>query len=623
MSLFKGYLPTKNKKSLVKFSDAKTLDEVRHLDEYAGLLNDDVVLIDIDSWEQSDILMDIVDDYQLDCRVYQTTRGRHFLFKNNDQITKCSNSIQLACGLTADIKIGSKNSYEVIKFDGQERFIEWDVEKNVSYQEVPKWLLPINTDINLFNLEEGDGRNSALYKYILTLNRYGFTKDESKFTLQLINKYILKDSLSDSELEVIMRDEAFPKEVFFEGRTFLHDRFAHYIVNNYHVVRINGQLHIFRDGVYVPGNKIVETAMIRHIPQMKTAQRVEVYKYIDLIAQEKKVAEANLIAFKNGILDLTTGVLQPYSPEIVITNKIPWNYNPNAYDELTDKTLNNISVDDKEIRALLEECIGYCFYRRNELSKAFILTGEKSNGKSTFLSMVSHVLGENNISSLDLSELDERFSTALMSGMLANIGDDISDEFLQGRSIALFKKIVSGNAIKAEYKGQDAFMYKPYVKLLFSANEIPRTKDKTGSVLRRLVIIPFNAIFDKDSPDFDPYIIYKLKSVKAMEYLVRIAVEGLERILENNSFTESVKVKEALDSYDKDNNPILGFIEEDGNIENQVNKEVHKRYKIYCLENGFIALNIKSFSNEIKRYLGLTTKSTRINGNLVRIYTKP
>jgi putative DNA primase/helicase len=623
MSLFKGYLPTKNKKSLVKFSDAKTLDEVRHLDEYAGLLNDDVVLIDIDSWEQSDILMDIVDDYQLDCRVYQTTRGRHFLFKNNDQITKCSNGIQLACGLTADIKIGSKNSYEVIKFDGQERFIEWDVEKNVSYQEVPNWLLPINTDINLFNLEEGDGRNSALYKYILTLNRYGFTKDESKFTLQLINKYILKDSLSDSELEVIMRDEAFPKEVFFEGRTFLHDRFAHYIVNNYHVVRINGQLHIFRDGVYVPGNKIVETAMIRHIPQMKTAQRVEVYKYIDLIAQEKKVAEANLIAFKNGILDLTTGVLQPYSPEIVITNKIPWNYNPTAYDELTDKTLNNISVDDEEIRALLEECIGYCFYRRNELSKAFILTGEKSNGKSTFLSMVSHVLGENNISSLDLSELDERFSTALMSGMLANIGDDISDEFLQGRSIALFKKIVSGNAIKAEYKGQDAFMYKPYVKLLFSANEIPRTKDKTGSVLRRLVIIPFNALFDKDSPDFDPYIIYKLKSVKAMEYLVRIAVEGLERILENNSFTESVKVKEALDSYEKDNNPILGFLEEDGNIENQVNNVVHKRYKIYCLENGYNPLSLQKFSNEIKRYLGLTTKSTRINGKVTKIYVKP
>lgn len=278
------------------------------------------------------------------------------------------------------------------------------------------------------------------------------------------------------------------------------------------------------------------------------------------------------------------------------------------------------TVDDKEIRALLEECIGYCFYRRNELSKAFILTGEKANGKSTFLSMVSHVLGENNISSLDLSELDERFSTALMAGMLANIGDDISDEFLQGRSIALFKKIVSGNAIKAEYKGQDAFMYKPYVKLLFSANEIPRTKDKTGSVLRRLVIIPFNAIFDKDSPDFDPYIIYKLKSVKAMEYLVRIAVEGLERILENNSFTESVKVKEALDSYEKDNNPILGFIEEDNDIENQSTEEVYRRYRMYCLANGYVELSLTKFSKEINKYLGLKTITSRIDGKVLRIY---
>ncbi len=45
----------------------------------------------------------------------------------------------------------------------------------------------------------------------------------------------------------------------------------------------------------------------------------------------------------------------------------------------------------------------------------------------------------------------------MMFGKLANIGDDISDDFMQGSQVSMFKKIVTGNRIKAERKGQDPF----------------------------------------------------------------------------------------------------------------------------------------------------------------------
>lgn len=124
--------------------------------------------------------------------------------------------------------------------------------------------------------------------------------------------------------------------------------------------------------------------MIQHIPNLKKMQRREVLDYMELIVDEKVQSDANLIAFNNGIYDIVTGELKPFSTDIVITNKIPWNYDPDAYNELADSTLNKLACGDATIRALLEECIGYCFYRRNELGKAFILTGDKSNGKSTF-----------------------------------------------------------------------------------------------------------------------------------------------------------------------------------------------------------------------------------------------
>ena len=71
MNFFRGYVPTKNKKCLMKFksSELKSYDEVKNLDEYAGILSNSTILIDVDDYEQSEILMDIVEDLQLACRV--------------------------------------------------------------------------------------------------------------------------------------------------------------------------------------------------------------------------------------------------------------------------------------------------------------------------------------------------------------------------------------------------------------------------------------------------------------------------------------------------------------------------------------------------------------------------
>ena len=557
--LYRGYVKLKGKASVEKFKGVpskqlRTLEEAQKCDEYGGVLAKNTMFIDIDDSKQAEILMNIVEEYQLDCKVICTTRGKHFIFKNS-KVTGCYTHVSLAIGLTADIKTGFKDSYEKLKADGEERFCEWDIEEGGQYQEVPKWLFPVKATADFIDMDAGDGRNQALFNYILTLTANDFTVEETRECIRILNKFVLKQPLSDDELEVILRDDAFQKPVFFLGSTFLFDKFAVFMKNTAHVIKINGQLHIYKDGVYSNGYKEIESNMIQHIPNLKKMQRREVLDYMELIVDEKVQSDANLIAFNNGIYDIVTGELKPFSTDIVITNKIPWNYDPDAYSELADNTLNKLACGDAAIRALLEECIGYCFYKRNELGKAFILTGDKSNGKSTFLDCVKAILGDRNISALDLKELGDRFNTSMMFGKLANIGDDIGDDFLQGSQVSVFKKIVTGNRIKAERKGQDPFEFNLFIKLLFSANDIPRMKDKTGAVLRRLVIIPFNASFSKDDPDYDPFIKYKLIQQDSVEYLIRLGVEGLKRIIINDEFTKSDKVQNQLTEYEEENNP--------------------------------------------------------------------
>ena len=326
--LFKGYVPTKDKKCLLKFknksaADLQTYEQVRNLPEFAGILNDETILIDVDDMNQSEILFSIVKDLKLKCRVYATSRGKHFLFKNEGVETNKIHT-KLAVGLEADIKIGTCNSYSILKYKNKEREILYDVDE---YQPLPKWLTPIKTPYDFLNMEDGDGRNQALFNYILTLQSNDFSEDEAKQTIRLINDYILSEPLEEKEIETILRHDAFQKPVFFKKGKFLFDKFAIYLKNNNHIIRINNQLYIYHDGIYVENQAELEAAMIEHIPDLTRSKRSEILSYLDiLIRKNVKLSDANLIAFKNGIYNIETDELIDFSPDYIITNKINFNF---------------------------------------------------------------------------------------------------------------------------------------------------------------------------------------------------------------------------------------------------------------------------------------------------------
>lgn len=623
--LYRGYVETKNKKSVEKFkgrTDFKTFEQVERLPEFAGVLAEETILVDVDDFEQSEMLMNIVESLQLNCRVYATSRGKHFLFKNKG-VNTCKTKTKVACGLTVDIKIGTKNSYEVLKFDGKERQIIYDIFEDEEYGDLPKWLLPIKTNIDFVNLDEGDGRNQQLFNYILTLQSANFTVDEIKDTIRLINDYILKNPLEKSELNVILRDEAFSKPVFFKDKVFLFDQFAIYLKTNNHIVKINNQLHIYKDGTYINGNKYIENKMINLIPNLKKTHRTEVLSYMDVLIDENvPMSSSNFIAFKNGIYDLQTDSFGDFSPDKVLVNKLNWDYDPDAYSEICDKTLDKLACRDPQIRMLLEEVIGYTFYRRNELRKAFILIGDKANGKSTYLDMIKTLLGDENTAALDLNELGDRFKTAELFGKLANIGDDIGDEFIPNPSV--FKKLTSGDRLNVERKGQDPFDFNSYAKLLFSANNIPRIKDKSGAVIDRLVIIPFNATFSANDPDFDPYIKYKLRSEECMQYLINVGLSGLKRVIKNRRFTICEKVQDQINEYEEHNNPIILFfkdIDED-EILNEPTGDVYQKYQEFCIVNGFQSISNIEFSRQTKKRLNLEIVDKKIDGKKYRVFKR-
>lgn len=619
--LYKGFIRTQGKQSKEKIKGRKdftSYEDIQGVESYAGVLADNTILVDIDNKEDSEIIYDIVKGENLRCLVYESTRGKHFLFYNNEQVEKNYTDTGLACGIKSDIKLGFKNSYESLQLEKVKREILRDIKVGEDYQQIPIYLLPVSSFKDFAGMKNGDGRNQEIFSYILTLQNDGFSNDEIKEILQIINKYVLSEPLSDKEFETVTRDEAFMKPNFYERKVFQFDKFAKFIINNFNIKKIDNQISIYQDGIYITDTKYIENKMIELIPGLNRAKRKEVLEYIDIsIIENSNPAPARYVAFNNGIYDVILDSFMEFDPDIIIQNKIPHNYNSKSYDESMEKVLNNISMNDKAIKQNILEMVGYTFYRKNHLRKMFMLIGDKKNGKSTFLDILQHLLGDMNISSLDLSELDERFKTAEIHNKLANIGDDIEEDFIARTSI--FKKISTGNRLIAERKGQDPFEFDPYAKMIFSANNPPRIRDRTGAVQSRLLMIPFNATFSEDDPEFDPFIGEKVVTENAMEYLINLGLEALKEILINKQFTDSKASRKLEKEYEKTNNPILEFLE-DEKVINETIDDVFMRYEIFCEENKLGTMAKNTFTRQVNQIKNTKVKRESVNGKQVKYF---
>ncbi len=84
-----------------------------------------------------------------------------------------------------------------------------------------------------------------------------------------------------------------------------------------------------------------------------------------------------------------------------------------------------------------------------------------------------------------------------------------------------------------------------------------------------------------------------------MEYLLKLALQGLNRVLINHSFTHAEVCNQVWEEYEAINNPVVGFLE-DNDIENEPVKEIYLRYSAWCSENGLKSVSKPVFGREVK-----------------------
>lgn len=624
------YIILDGKSPTHKFKDgvgAKTWDEVKDFNDVAVIVSKGYIVLDFDTTSDAEIMLKIVESLDLKCRVMQTTRGYHFWFKTEEESPKCFTKSRLAIGIYCDRKSGGRNAYVKIKQDGKAR--KWI--KKIPFSDVetvPKWLAPVSAPTNKFSFKgmgDGSGRNQELFNYIVYLQTKGFNKAEIKETIAIINRFVFDEPLSDGEVNLICRDEAFkPDDVIAEQVAqaerrsgWSHNEFGDELINAFNIITVNGQLYVYEDGYYQQDERIIERKMIDIYPSIKQTQRSETLSYIRIkthINSSKLKVNPYVINLNNTRLDVRSGECLEYDPKAIEFDRIPVTYDPSAYCADLDKMLNRVFLCDNEVINLFKEMVGACLLKHNRYQKAFLLYGSGSNGKSTILDLVKKFLGKNNISSIELDKLTtDKFAPAELENKLANIGDDINDSAL--RDTGTIKKLFSGNSILVQRKGERPFNLEPYATHIFSGNSIPRSFDKSDGFYRRWILVPFVAKFSTTDEDYDPLIEDKITTDTALSYLLNLGLEGVKRLIKNGKFTEPESVKRALAEYKTENSTVLTWIEdkgldEDYFTENPTDK-VYSDFIDWCKLSGIKTNNVtgkKTFNKEVVAKFGFEDK---------------
>jgi P4 family phage/plasmid primase-like protien len=314
--------------------------------------------------------------------------------------------------------------------------------------------------------------------------------------------------------------------------------------------------------------QMAKLLMLEHLKHDPNATKVvrPILKIIEYLCEMesfpvyKNANNHNVLCFKNAALIPTTGEQVEPIPEHYTRNRIGFNLDKSAQCPKWLKTLNYLfclDPDCAEKIKLLQEFFGYTLTNDTSLQSMIILVGSGRNGKSIILKILSAVLGAGNVSNVAIRDFNQRFSLSQLNGKLANIDFDTDSDALI-KTEAKFKSIVAGDWVNGEEKYQNSFSFEPTATLWAAANMLPRIRNNSYGIYRRINILEFNRIIDKSDQNLNLF--NELK--EELDGIMNWSMEGLERLLENKAFTEPASSIAANTEYQLDNNPTKYFFEE-------------------------------------------------------------
>lgn len=330
----------------------------------------------------------------------------------------------------------------------------------------------------------------------------------------------------------------------------------------------------------------------------------------------------NMICVETGVLTLddpSRPGLRAHDPKYHFRHRLPVRYDPDAECQKFKEFVGEVvHPDDRE---KLQEFAGYCLHHWGmPFNKALMLTGPEQSGKSTFLTVISKLLGTNNVANESLQRLaNSRFATAQLVGKFANIRADLDSSAVN--NVGLFKELAAGDPITVERKHQDPFDLDVTQKQLYATNRVPELDYTDDAFHERWIHVRFPETIPRD--DRDGKLDQKLTTNDELAGVLNWTLEGYARLLDQNGFTNERTVEEKRDLWQSQGDSIDRFVDQvlvtdpDAEIPK---KDVYDAYKTFCESRGELPEHKSTVTQRLREDHGIERRKRTVGDERVRCY---
>lgn len=363
------------------------------------------------------------------------------------------------------------------------------------------------------------------------------------------------------------------------------------------------------------GNETTMTSML------KTASRKV------RVMQDDLDKEAHLLVADNGVIDLRTGELMEHSHDLLITRKVNIDYNPDAPEPTRFmQFIREICCGDEELTNHLLLSLGYAITGETYEQVMFIWSGEGSNGKGVLMDVLRNLFGDfcgslaqdALVKKKEASSINPTVASALRKRMA------FISEFNKNTQLdtALVKSLTGQDEVQVRELYKNHVTIKPTCKIIAATNFLPQIDWDDYAMGRRVIVIPFNAIFSGKKCDIN----LKQKLLDEKEGILNLLVQQAVRIYQEGVkkgktlLREPEFMKRYLDVERRRTDSVYCFIEDMLDVTEDekdflAQEVLYDNYSDYCYaqnihpesQTAFGKLFVKSCSAERKLFTAKRT----------------
>ncbi len=367
-------------------------------------------------------------------------------------------------------------------------------------------------------------------------------------------------------------------------------------------------------GIWVPdSDAYLRSFLTKHKLAVETKIKIlnETLASVKSIAYSSKPfgdADLNKIVLENGVYDFKKNKFEEeFSADLYSRSSHPITYDAQADCPVFKGFLREV-VGEEQIPFVFE-WFGYSFYRSYDVQKMLFIHGRGGTGKSTLINVLQSMIGPENFSSVTLRDLMvERFAKIELHRKVANFDTDAKPQYLADG--ATLKMLTGEDSIFADRKNREPLNFYNFAKLTFAMNELPPMRDFSGGLKRRMLILTMDKKISEEMMAR-----YPIEAIRGeIAGIFNEAMSGLRRVLKNKGFAETEQMKAAVQQWEKGNDVISLFIEDECEVGPKFNtsvKDAYEDYKNYCNGSGYKFVSRNTFSDRLKE-LGYEVKNVRI-----------